>query len=198
MELEIKPRQCLGWIENISTTCKYCNNSRNEKGAQVATGHSYPEVWQLDSTGARHFRVCTVCLNREEGDCNYTITKLEADCENPERERKVCDTCKNEIITDTGLPAYGHIWTQKVMEEETHTLQCERENCKYHAAPVEEAHDYSRSNLCSLCGHDGLVYELDPSGVYAIVVHAQRVRDTAGWTGFPQVRSRLCRRLCRN
>lgn len=155
--------------ESITESCLYCSNSRTSEGQQ-APGHKWSGWLHREGTET-HYHECSVCRQQVEESCNYSETIVPADCTTMGHTLKKCDACQNEIKVYDGSSAFGHEW-ESVWEitDGTHKNKCRRCNTEFNGA-----HDYSETNICSLCGHDGLEYQLSDSGTYYIVLNDNNV-----------------------
>ncbi len=147
--------------------CEKCHYSETVELEQLE--HKWGK-WQLEKEGT-HYRTCTACKTTEKDECHYDVEVHEATCTEKGYTKSVCRECSNIKITysDGG---YGHKWTEIKITDENHSAKCSE--C---GLTVNDAHDYSLSNLCSVCKHDGLVYIADSTNTYCIVWHDRNVRQ---------------------
>lgn len=143
----------------VSKACKVCLYYATENSDAQSVGHVWSSYTSDDET---HTHICNVCGQKETNPHDYQVTNdLAATCENPRTLTETCKDCNKQRVTKQG-EASGHRWGNVKLFELTHEAQCEV--CGENASGN---HDWSLSNLCSVCGYDGLTYET--SGVHCVV-----------------------------
>lgn len=149
---------------SISKACSVCLYSATEEGSQ-SVGHKWGSYSQ---TSVDHYRICSECHTRETNVHDFQVTKeTPADCEHPLTLQETCKDCQFVRERQDGV-ARGHIWGQVKIYETTHEAQCA--TC---GETASKQHDWSASNLCSVCGYDGLDYKCD--GAHCTVTGDSRV-----------------------
>lgn len=133
--------------------CKYCkvNISHNEY-------QQLDHQWALttNKNDETHEQQCVQCHTTRQVPHSYDEVIIPADCENPGYSLKTCSDCRyqNKVQIADQL-AFGHSWQPWTITDDTHHSEC----VTCHKV-VEGGHDYSESNICSYCEHDGVKYEL--------------------------------------
>lgn len=156
--------------ETITESCLYCSNSKTSEG-EPSKGHTWGRWLHREGT-ENHYHECSVCKQQVEESCNYSETIVPADCTTMGHTLKKCDECQNEIKVYDGSSAFGHEWQSEwEITDGTHKNTCLR--C---GEEFDGPHDYSETNICALCGHDGLEYKLNDSGTYYIVLSDNNVQ----------------------
>ncbi len=104
----------------------------------------------------RHIQVCeNGCGYSLEEECTLVGTEAsEATCTVPAGIVKTCSKCGYHIEQIT-QPALGHSWVLSEQTETTHKATCNRGDC---GETASGEHDFTESNLCSICKYDGLIY----------------------------------------
>lgn len=152
---------------STTTVCERCLYSETVEKEKLE--HTWGN-WKQNSDG-NHSRTCSACSASDEGECHYDVQVFEATCTERGYTKSVCRECSNIKITysDGG---YGHKWTEIKITDGNHSAKCSEcgEN-------ISGSHDYSESNFCSVCKHDGLAYMADPTDTYYIVYHDRNVRN---------------------
>lgn len=158
--------------EKVIDLCEKCLHSNQFEGETQALGHKYGE-WQQGTRGDGshyHYHTCEKCENREEYDCKFSTHTVDSTCSQQGYVTYTCNECDYSYSEE--LPLAEHTWLDWICDDEN--------NNHYHQCSVceeiaSEEHQYSESNLCSACKHDGLEYYLDPTESYYIVWHDQNV-----------------------
>ncbi len=149
----------------VTTACKDCFQSFSEAGAASA-GHSWTP-WRLLDDG-QHVQTCSNCGKQEFGSHEYqVISQKEADCEHLGEKVEQCKQCKNERREQWG-ELKKHQWVLESMSPAAHKAKCAVCN-----TVSENGHEWIESNLCSVCGYDGLEYTI--SGAHCTVKSAKKV-----------------------
>lgn len=136
------------------TACKDCLYT-SDKQTFDKLQHKYPNTYTADGKHKTHSRACELCGDIEKTDCQYNVTQTDpATCTTVEIQHYSCSLCKDEYIVKNGQ-AFGHVvndWHESA-DGKKH-----EGNCATCHQPVSQAHDYTETNICSVCEHDGLTY----------------------------------------
>lgn len=147
--------------------CKDCQMSF-DGDIVTSLGHNWDEKWHVDEESGEHYRACLNdnCGAEERFEHKFNVTITPASCVQDRQLHNECSVCayvKDETEQGTAL---GHSWGEWTITENrgfdalgTHTRECL--TCGEQDDEHNGAHDYSSSNICSQCGHDGLVYRLE-------------------------------------
>ncbi len=153
---------------SISEVCQDCFNGFTKQG-EASFGHSWT-AWRPTDDGSRCFQKCNNCGQVEEHDHEFeTQSKTEPDCEQLGMEVKQCKYCQKRTETTWG-ELTKHEWQLESMNPASHKARCVK--CQKES---EGQHDWADSNLCAVCGYDGLEYTL--SGVHCIVKNDNKVSN---------------------
>ncbi len=151
----------------VKQVCKDCFYAK-DGGTVGALGHQWKskehDGWVRTAEG-KHARECTRCNFKEEGDCKYIETVDPATCTAVQQTTKTCEIC-GDVISAAG-EALGHTWGTWSSTPENHSNKC-----SVCFKEVNEAHDFSKSNIC-VCGYDGLDYRQQDN--YYVVIGDSRV-----------------------
>lgn len=152
----------------VTNACKYCFNSFTEQG-QESVGHSWTN-WKAVTDQNQHFKQCNNCGTAVFEMHEYELTeKTEANCEELGKEVQTCKYCQDTTERVSG-ELTKHEWKLESRSATSHKAQCV--NCNKES---EANHDWSDSNLCSVCGYDGLEYT--KNGIHCIVKSDNRVAN---------------------
>lgn len=154
----------------VDWVCDDCDQVFTEQG-DSAQGHQWSTTWQIDEENGTHYRVCEKCQEHEQAQThNFDEFETLATCGKDGEHKKVCQQCK--FTTTERIPANAaqHNWTLSSIQEGKHIARCT--NCEQVA---DGEHDFSESNLCSVCGYDGLEYKID--GKHATVLKSEKVKN---------------------
>ncbi len=135
------------------TACDICLTSISENSIE-ALGHSFGQ-WRVDDKTREHYHTCNKCGKEEREAHTEIVNEYEATCEAHAKKVTTCRYCAFELVEeDTSDPIMGHNYQVESFDATEHSARCL--NC----GDVQKgAHDYSKSNICSYCPHDGLIYE---------------------------------------
>ena len=151
---------------HITEICEKCLYSETTEGTDVLE-HTW-SVWSYDKNN-RQYRTCSVCHTRQEEDCHYTVTLVAGSCTTYFRYKYQCPDCDHTYY-EYDYSISGHIWGEWEITDSVHSHSCTT------CGKVEKfEHDYSETNICSVCLNDGLVYALNGVGTYYIVLHDENV-----------------------
>lgn len=151
----------------VKRACKVCFNSFTEQGAQ-SVGHKWGNWLQYEIDPTMHYHECSVCHDKETEKHQISTTHEKAECEKNAVTIETCDRCQLVKRTEEQGTALKHVWVVSKITDEKHAGVCSL--CEKQA---DGEHDFSESNLCSVCQYDGLNYEI--SGNHAIVSKSDRV-----------------------
>lgn len=131
----------------LTKTCETCGNSVTS--SVPALGH---EFHYTISNNNQHQAECTRCKFTETKDCTFgKEVVVPATCTKNGTRTQTCPLCNNQKVEE--IAPLGHDF-RAVGSSETHTKTMVCSRCgKNHAT---EQHVYTQSNLCDICGHDGL------------------------------------------
>ncbi len=147
----------------IGKVCNLCGYSTRQDVQPLQ--HSWSS-WQPSGDDQNHERHCLnpSCGQVEKEPCTLHTERTDLSCLTPASTKTSCDRCGyyKEVIE---TPAPGHSWRIKSSSEASHDAICER------CAKEEDnlKHDYSETNICSVCGYDGLKYELVGEDHYMVL-----------------------------
>lgn len=119
----------------------------------------------------RHYQICKRCKERVYESCPYVTEIAPKSCTSDGTTKYTCPACKDSYITVTDK-SQGH-----VVSDYTDSDQYQhRGQCIYCKQTVGVDHDFSDSNICKVCGKDGLSYEYvaDSGQTKAMVVKTIR------------------------
>ncbi len=154
--------------------CSECAHQYDDEQT-VAKGHKWSENWNED--GDRHWRLCE---NDAKHIQEHLIEKSESvQLPNCTQEGKLTITCLHKedgvqctISNESVIEPLGHMWnvgekTTIVNEHQGHVgAKCLRPDCnETHTG----AHQYTKNNLCDMCGWDGLVYSVKGDGTAVVL-----------------------------
>ncbi len=138
---------------NIERACKVCL-SVIYQGQIESVGHDWSS-WTFEN-GIQHVQVCNKCNERAYGEHNYeVVSKVESNCEQQGKTIEQCRECNNRV-EHIDSEVSMHSWTLVSVTATGHKRQCV--NCQLEE---ETSHDWSNSNLCSVCNFDGLIYKIE-------------------------------------
>lgn len=150
----------------VTEVCEKCLYSETTEDGD-ALGHTW-SAWSYDKN-YKHYRTCEVCQTRQDGDCYYTVTLVAGSCTTYFRYKHECTDC-GYIYYEYDYSKPGHVWGEWEITVSEHSHSCMT------CGKVETfKHDYSESNICSVCHNDGLVYTLNGVETYYIVLHGENV-----------------------
>ncbi len=137
----------------ICKDCKY-----NEEGGEIAMlEHDVADQPYLpDRAKKSHYQECKRCGVKVYGECPYELTVTPKSCTEDESTKYYCPTCKDEYTIVTRNSA-GHIVTQYTDSDRYY----HRGQCDICRELVSVAHDFSESNICTVCHADGLAYAFE-------------------------------------
>ncbi len=143
-----------GDVDLVCSVCKYTSDLETSE----ALGHDWDKCEYFGISDGRymHKKVCKRDPNHFEiTECEFTSVKTDATCTVFGSTTYTCSLCRYEY-TVVDSSKYGHDWEDvQCVDDNRHTATCKR--CE-----VTETfdHDFEDSNICSICGYDGLTYTL--------------------------------------
>ncbi len=138
----------------ITRACGKCRMSFTKENAK-SLDHKWSK-WEPYGNG-QHKRVCENNPEHVQIEShNLKTVEIDNGCDKPSQIEYTCYECSYHAIEDSGK-AVGHLWGKAVdTNDGFHEKTCLRENCN---EKIRESHDYSETNFCKACDHDGLTYK---------------------------------------
>ncbi len=151
---------------SVTSACRVCMHSHSKEG-DASVGHKWT-LWSQTSDG--HYRQCLNCGEEEHEEHEMeVISQTEANCEQLGEIVEQCKWCNMETRKVSG-EITKHKWLVTHFDENTHIATCQQ--C---GLQDSQSHDWSQSNLCSVCGVDGLTYKIE--GVHCYVIGDNKVSN---------------------
>lgn len=152
---------------SVKTFCTVCLSTISE-GELESVGHKWTS-WIFEDAD-KHYQRCENCRETVSEPHEYQIvSQTTADCEHLGVTIKSCKHCNNRIEETSGTLT-THKWVDVTFSPTQHSARCTVCN-----KTASGNHDWSQSNLCSVCGYDGLIYET--SGAHCIVTSDEQVKN---------------------
>ncbi len=139
----------------VCEKCRYTQDS----GALPKLQHDVTgQPYIADHAQRSHYQVCkrAGCNERVYEECPYTTSVKAMTCTTDEETTYTCPTC-HDTFTEVTAKSKGHRVTQYDESDQFyHKGRCDE--CK---EVVSVAHDFSESNICTVCHRDGLSYTFE-------------------------------------
>lgn len=134
----------------VCRDCKY-----TEEGEEIAklqhdvTGQPYVK----ERSAKRHYQACKRCGERVYESCPYELSVNPATCTSDETTTYFCPACEDRYTTVTAVSPGHSVSLYTASDKFSHKGVCD--HC---GEDVSVPHDFSDSNICAVCGTDGLSY----------------------------------------
>lgn len=154
------------------SVCKDCKYTEEGDEIEMLNHDVDGQPYIKERTYNRHYRVCKRCKTNVYENCVYNTVTTTKTCTTDAKTTYTCQICNDryENITEKSS---GH----EVAEYESCDRYSHSGLCKYCNQQVTVDHDFSESNICSVCKTDGLNYTfLSGSGDTKAVV-SRRIKN---------------------
>ncbi len=154
---------------STKTACRVCLQVLSGSDLD-ALGHNWSEEWVR--VGDSHYHECQTCHQRESKPHDFDqLFVPSTSCEENDKTKYTCKECQFSYEVTNDGTTKPHRWKVTSIEDGKHHAQCE----ECHTVS-EGVHDWSESNICSVCQYDGLIY--DVVSEHAIVKKSERLAKT--------------------
>lgn len=145
----------------VTKYCKDCLESITEKGV-AALGHKWQEKAEYKDEKT-HTKICENDNKHTEDEPHHFVeTITAATCEKAKTITYTCTGCGYEYSEEDGK-ALGHLYNVWTECETGHESICERDETH----KKTEAHQFTKNNICDICGYDSLTY-IEEGGHYIV------------------------------